>query len=335
MEPGLGLRALLVEDDPEHRALICRGLRNDGFEVVPSADARAAVRELNERDFDAVVCDLQMPGMDGLQLLRYVRIFSQEVAFLMLTGHDSVPTAVRSMHDGADEYLVKPVLAHELAQKVVVAVQRRKEQWRTSLRNARAELAPRIGFLRGVQALVNSLETKDPYTRDHSQKVAHTAMIMAVKLPDMTRRRLREIRFGALLHDIGKIGVPLTVLHKEGPLEESEWEIVRLHPEYGVRILEPLARDYPEVVRIVRHEHERWDGRGYPDGLVGKEIPLGARLVMIADTYDAICSTRPYRKALSKSDALDVIRQGAGSQFDPELIPIFESSLAELPEPRD
>jgi HD-GYP domain-containing protein (c-di-GMP phosphodiesterase class II) len=123
-------------------------------------------------------------------------------------------------------------------------------------------------------------------------------------------------------------------LHKNGPLNADEWDVVKEHPNYGARILEPLERHYPVVVDIVRSEHERWDGRGYPKGLAGKDIPLGSRIIMIADTYDAVCSTRPYRKAMDKDQALKIIREGAGSQFDPELVPVFEKVLADLPLPR-
>ena len=333
--PGSGLSILVVEDDPDHLRYARTALSHDGFAVTAVGDARHAVRHLHLSDFDAVIADLRMPGMDGAELLRYTRLYRAETAFVMLTGHNDVSTAVESIRRGADEYLVKPVPPKVLSQSLLAAIERRTALHSSQLREKEADFASEASFLRGVQALVVSLETKDQYTRDHSKKVAGIALTMARRIPEITRRQLREIRLGALLHDIGKIGVPLTILHKQGPLTDEEWAVVRQHPEFGSRILEPVARFAPEVQRIVRHEHERWDGRGYPDQLAGEDIPLGSRLIMVADTYDAICSTRPYRKALSKNAAMKVIADGAGTQFDPSLVPVFAEVLDDLPEPRE
>jgi len=325
---------LLVEDDPEQAALIERGLESSGFRVSPVRDARSALHCLALEEFTAIVSDLSLPGMSGDELLRHIRQINPKVPFLMLTGSQDVKTAVQSMHDGADEYLLKPVTPHTLAAKLLAAMEARARQISQEQSSRSAHMGRLITFLKSVKAMVNALETKDQYTRDHSKKVAQSAVMMAREVPGMTLRGIREIRIGALLHDIGKIGIPLTILHKDGPLTDEEWAEVKRHPEYGVRILEPLSREYPEVLAIVRHEHERWDGRGYPDGISGTDIPLGSRLIMIADTYDAICSTRPYRKALPKEAALEIIREGAGGQFDPSLVPVFERVLPELPMPR-
>lgn len=332
---GLGKTVLLVEDDEEQKVFVEAALASEGYQVTAVNDARVAVQRLNHSIFDAVVSDLRLPEMTGADLLRYVRLYRADLPFIMLTGYNDVPTAVRSMQEGADEYLLKPVTADALHERIQVAIEQRA-LFADQVRQAqKAKYADLIGFLRGAHALVNSLETKDPYTQEHSKKVAHIATTMASRIPGMDRFKLREIRLGALLHDIGKIGVPLTILHKNGPLTDEEWEVVKLHPIWGERIVQPIARSLPEVARIVRSEHERWDGRGYPDGLKAEAIPVGARLVMIADTYDAICSTRPYRKALSKQQALECIRDGAGSQFDPGMIPVFKEVLPLLPEPRD
>ena len=325
---------LLVEDDLEQAELVERGLERSGFRVASVRDAREALHRMALEDFVAIVSDLSLPGMNGDELLRHIRQMEPSMPFLMLTGSQDVQTAVQSMHDGADEYLLKPVTPQTLSAKLLAAIERRARQIAEEKSTLDANMGKLITFLRSVKAMVNALETKDQYTRDHSKKVAQCAVMMARHVPGMTRRGIREIRIGALLHDIGKIGVPLTILHKNGPLDDEEWAEVKRHPEYGARILEPLSREYPEVLAIVRHEHERWDGRGYPDGIGGTDIPLGARLIMIADTYDAVCSTRPYRKAMSKEAALEIIQEGSGGQFDPSLVPVFEKVLPELPLPR-
>ena len=325
---------LLVEDDLEQAELVERGLERSGFRVASVRDAREALHRMALEDFVAIVSDLSLPGMNGDELLRHIRQMEPSMPFLMLTGSQDVQTAVQSMHDGADEYLLKPVTPQTLSTKLLAAIERRARQIAEEKSTLDANMGKLITFLRSVKAMVNALETKDQYTRDHSKKVAQCAVMMARHVPGMTRRGIREIRIGALLHDIGKIGVPLTILHKNGPLDDEEWAEVKRHPEYGARVLEPLSREYPEVLAIVRHEHERWDGRGYPDGIAGTDIPLGARLIMIADTYDAVCSTRPYRKAMSKEAALEIIQEGSGGQFDPSLVPVFEKVLPELPLPR-
>lgn len=332
--PGSGFTVLIVEDDPDQLEITRQTLVQQGFAATGCADARTAVRELHDGDHDVVLCDFRLPDLSGRDLLNYVRMFSQRTAFVMLTGVDHVPTAVQSMREGADEYLVKPMPPDALAGHLLGAIEHRRVVAGHLRTHRQAERAPFVGFFRTVQSLVNSLETMDRYTHGHSVKVAGISLMMgrAMGLP---RTRLREIKHGALLHDIGKIGIPVQILHKQGPLSAAEWATVKMHPLNGHRILAPLAASFPEVQRIVRHEHERWDGNGYPDGLAGTAIPLGARLVMVADTYDAICSTRPYRQALSKDDAREVVRAGAGSQFDPDLVPVFERVLPELPAPRE
>lgn len=322
---------LVVEDDPDQSALLERGLSQRGYRVTAVHDARSALHRLTLEQFDAVVSDLGLPGMRGDELLRLIRNVDQQLPFIMLTGENDVTTAVKSVHDGADEYLMKPASVASVIQHIQSAMDRRAQSNQKERRLRDASLAELKAFLTGIQALVNSLETKDQYTRDHSKKVAHIALMMAKHIPGMNNDRLREIRIGAWLHDIGKIGIPLTILHKNGPLNTEEWEEVKKHTIYGARILEPLSKHYPEVQRIVRHEHERWDGKGYPDGISGEDIPLGSRLIMIADTYDAICSTRPYRAAMTREDALNVIQEGSGTQFDPSLVPVFEKTYHEFP----
>lgn len=324
---------LVVEDDRDQRRLLEAGLGQQGFRVTAVRDCRSALHRLTLEKFDVVVSDLNLPGMRGDELLRLIRNVDKTLPFIMLTGENDVDVAVRAVRDGADEYLMKPASVGKVVQHILSAIDRRRRSTDKDRKLRDADMAQLKAFMSGVQALVNSLETKDEYTRNHSKKVAQIALMMAQRLPGMDKRQLREIRVGALLHDIGKIGIPLTILHKEGKLDEDEWEAVKKHTLYGARILEPLAKDYPMVQSIVRHEHERWDGGGYPDGLAGTDIPLGSRLIMIADTYDAICSTRPYRKAQSREFALKVIQEGAGTQFDPGLVPVFEQTYHEFPCP--
>jgi len=325
-------RILVVEDDPDETSLLLYGLAREGFQVAAVENATAALERLKLERNEVILSDLNLPGMRGDEFLRTVRRKYPHVAFVMLTGEKDVPTAVQAMQDGADEYLLKPCSISAVADKVVAALRKRE---RGVIEQNRARLTEHAQFMvkfSAIRVLVNSLETKDMYTRDHSKKVALCTMIMAREM-GMDRPRMRELRVGALLHDIGKIGVPLTVLHKEGALNADEWEIIKKHTTDGAHIVSPLVKYVPEVQRIVRHEHERWDGKGYPDGIGGLDIPLGSRMIMIADTYDAICSNRSYRKAQSPETALRVIREGVGTQFDPNLVPVFERTYHLFPKP--
>ena len=327
------LRILIVEDDPDQTNLLLYGLTREGFQVAAAENARAALERLKIERCDVIVSDLNLTGgMRGDEFLRHARQQYPNVAFVMLTGEKDVPTAVQAMQDGADEYLLKPSTIAAVADSVVAA-QRKSNRRQDQQRRARlAEHGEFMGHFTTIRTLVNTLETKDVYTRDHSKKVALCTMIMARSM-GMDRPRMRELRIGALLHDIGKIGVPLTILHKEGSLNADEWEVIKKHTTDGAHIVAPLAKFMPEVQRIVRHEHERWDGKGYPDGIAGLDIPLGSRLIMLADTYDAVCSNRSYRKAQTPEAVLDIVRKGAGSQFDPQLVPIFEATYRLFPKP--
>ncbi|MDP6942409.1 MAG: response regulator [Planctomycetota bacterium] len=328
-QSGYGFNILVVEDDEEQLLLNAALLQNAGFETTAVTNAKDAVEMLTRDEFQGIVCDLGLPGMSGAELLRFVRLQHKNLAFLMLTGHDEVNTAVQTMQDGADEYLLKPISPMELSTKLLSAIATRRDQSEV----AKREREPLMNIFRGVNSLVAGLEEKDTYTKNHSKKVATASTRMAQELPGITRQEILEIRYGALLHDVGKIAVPLTILHKTSKLTDEEWEVIKHHPIAGGRIVKPLCRDFPEVHRIVRYEHERWDGNGYTEGLAEEKIPLGSRLVMIADAFDAICSRRSYSEPQSKDEALRIIKDGAGSQFDPGLVPIFEKVLDDLPHP--
>jgi putative nucleotidyltransferase with HDIG domain len=327
------LRILIVEDDLDMAIHLRHNLNREGFQGTVTENARAGLERLKIERIDVIVSDLNLAGgMRGDEFLRHVRQSHPHVAFVMLTGEKDVPTAVQAMQDGAEEYLLKPSSIDTIADAVVSA-HRKSERRREQLKRSRlAEHGAFMGQFTTIRTLVNTLETKDIYTRDHSKKVALCTMIMA-RAMGMDRPRMRELRIGALLHDIGKIGVPLTILHKEGSLSQDEWEVIKKHTTDGAHIVAPLAKYLPEVQRIVRHEHERWDGKGYPDGIGELDIPLGSRLIMLADTYDAVCSNRSYRKAQAPEVVLEIVREGAGSQFDPSLVPVFESTYHLFPKP--
>lgn len=185
-------------------------------------------------------------------------------------------------------------------------------------------------YLSSIRALSGALDARDPYTNEHSETV--TSLVEAVgRALGITERELSALRYAALFHDIGKIGIPDRILNKPGPLTGAEWTVMERHPAIGEQILAPLEFMRP-ALPVVRHEHERWDGRGYPDGLAGEQIPLGARIVLVCDAYHAMTSSRPYRDPLPHWEAVARLRRGAGTQFDPAVVDTF---LAELAHPRE
>ncbi len=281
------------------------------------------------------ITDIFMPGIDGVTFLRRVRVLYPDMAVIMLTGVSEVATAVECLQLGALDYISKPVMLDEVRARVTNALEKRSlvlqnRMYQQTLESRVKELDQRNrqSLLNGVEMLVFALEAKDAYTSGHSLRVKEFAVKTAVQL-GFTDDALAEVDLGSRLHDIGKIGIRETVLHKPGPLTPDEFEHVKLHAMLGERILQPFLAAQPRVLRIVRSHHERMDGTGFPDGLVGDEIPLEARIVAVADAYDAMTTNRAYRPSRTAVAAIEELRHAAGSQFD---LPVVEAFVRAHPE---
>ncbi|HEX9166514.1 MAG TPA: HD domain-containing phosphohydrolase, partial [Gemmatimonadales bacterium] len=256
---------------------------------------------------------------------------------VMITGVAEVKSAVECMQLGALDYLAKPLQVEEVRARVHHALDRQRltlenrylqESYQERLETQLRELSRRNKemFLGQVQMAARMLEKKDEYTRGHSDRVAEYGVRTAIQL-GFTGAILEEIRLGGILHDIGKIGVRDAVLNKPGPLSPKEFEEIRLHVLAGEEILEPLRRDHPVVLDIVRSHHEHLDGTGFPDGLAGDEIPLLARVVSVADAFDAMTTSRAYRECRSATEALEELETWAGRQFDPLVVAAFRRAF--------
>ena len=327
--------ALIVDDEPQLRRVLSRLMVSDGFEVDEATNGREALMALERRSATLVLSDLYMPELDGMELLREVRTRHPDTAVIMITAVTDVSTAVHCLSLGAMDYITKPFHLEEVRARVRQALERRRllmenRGYQESLEERVAEQAHRLEqlFLASIQSLADALEVKDKYTHGHSVRVAKYCVAIAQRLA-LTSEAVEDIELGGRVHDIGKIGVREEVLNKNDRLTEDEYAHVMTHPMVGWRILQPLLRDKPRALNIVRFHHERYDGRGVPDGLSGDNIPLEARIAAVADTFDAMTSARPYRPGLKVEIALAEIKRCSGTQFDPEVADAFLDLVAE------
>ena len=312
MPQGLDRELVLIaEDDLANQVLLARLLERAGYRSFAVGDGREALRAAMEEKADLILLDIGLPEMNGLDVCRRLRADPRTVALpiILVTGQTSSRDVVAGLDAGADDFVRKPYDEAELMARV-----------RSVLRLARVT-AEVVGARGVIAALANAVEAKDATTELHCQRLAGFAHQLGMRA-GLEPQELKGLVFGALLHDIGKIGVSDAILNKTGPLSAVEWHAMREHPIIGERITEPLASS-SDFSPIIRSHHERWDGQGYPDHLRGEEIPFGARVVGIVDAYDAMIHDRPYRGARTVGAALEEIRRLAGLQFDPELARMF------------
>lgn len=335
-------RVLVVDDELSIRELLAEGLESFGYEARTAASAAEALDAVGDARVDLILSDIEMPGGSGMDLLRRVKSLDGDVDMVMVTGVVDLTTAIRSIRDGASDYVTKPFNLEEVRIVVERTLEKRRlirenrayqqhleekvEERTREVRNQKTEIESLYRDLQGsyertLQALVTALDFRDNETQGHSTRVVEYAVLIAetigVREPEMS-----WIRQGAILHDVGKIGVPDAILKKPGKLDPIEWEEMKRHPEMGFRMLEHIHFLEPALDIVFCHQ-ERWDGSGYPRGLKGEEIPLGARIFAVVDTFDAMTSDRPYRPALSIEAARDEVRRFSGIQFDPRVAEVF------------
>jgi putative nucleotidyltransferase with HDIG domain len=335
-------RILVVDDEQAIRDVLSEGLTESGYECDIACDGTEALVKLQGNGFNLVVSDIDMPEMDGVQLLQEIKKTHPDTEVIMVTGVVDVDTAINSIRLGANDYLTKPFNLAEVRITVERALEKRRlilenreyqrnlekrvQERTAALSSKNREVEDLFGRLNDsyqvtLEALATALDTRDSETMGHSLRVAaytaHIAARLGITDPEMT-----DIYRGSLLHDFGKIGVPDAILRKPGKLTPEEWVEMRKHPEIGYRILHGI--NFLENSRqIVLSHQERFDGTGYPRGLKGEQIPLGARIFCVADTLDAMTSDRPYRKALTYEIARAEIEKYSGVQFDPKVVAVF------------
>ncbi|MBN2289131.1 MAG: response regulator [Candidatus Glassbacteria bacterium] len=308
-------RVLVVDDEDDIRSGLVFFLRKEGYESLEARNGREAMEVITLEKPDLVLLDLMMPEVNGLELCQQLKN-NEETRLLpvvMITAVHSQEEKIKAIDAGADDFLNKPINIAELRARV-------KSLLRMKHLNDLLDRSDNV-----IASLANAIEAKDKYTEGHNERVSRyaVALVRAAGLPE---RDQEIVRMAGILHDIGKIGVPDSVLNKQGPLDDNEFHSILAHPREGENILKPL-RSLSGIRDVVLYHHERWDGKGYPLGLKGKEIPVYARIVAIADSYDAMTSTRAYRKALSREEAVGELQDKAGVMWDPDLVAIFVSLM--------
>jgi diguanylate cyclase (GGDEF)-like protein/putative nucleotidyltransferase with HDIG domain len=339
-------RILVVDDEDAVREVYCEGLEREGYECVSAASGLEAVELVTSAPYayDLLLADIKMAGMDGLELIKRCREINDTILSVAISGRATVEMAVESLRHGAYDFVEKPVRLDHLMATVRRALEYRTavienkryqdhlsemvEQKSARLNESLEEVRRSYEFT--LESLIGLLDAREKDFGQHSKRVRNLSVFLARRM-GLDEDQVETIGRGALLHDIGKIGVPDSILLKTGELTGEEWETMKQHTETGYRIL--AASPYLSgVAEIVRAHHERFDGKGYPLGLSKHDICLGARIFAAVDAYDAMRSDRVYQPALSAAAALAEIEDGSGTQFDPEVVEVFTSCHSQLEE---
>jgi response regulator RpfG family c-di-GMP phosphodiesterase len=313
-------KVLVVDDEPQVCALIHDGLAGSGLDSKTLSDPVDALEQARSGRFRVIITDVSMPTVNGLDILSQARRALPSCRVILITGVSNTRFLADALRLGAYDYFQKPFEMDKLIDSVDRALKDDGASQGLTMRAARAiqqEDLHDMASLETISALVHAVEAKDPYTRRHSEQVTFYAASLA-EYARLSPPMVESIRVASLLHDVGKIGVPDSILTKPGALSDEEFAEIQKHPAIGQKIVEKVSMLVCET-QLIRHHHERWDGRGYPDGLAGEEIPIGARIINLADSIDAMLMLRTYKKPYSIEEMMEELRRCAGSQFDPKL----------------
>ena len=339
----------IIDDEEPIRKVLNTHLTKEGYRVIQSHGGREVFEQLKSKPYELLICDIMMPEVDGIEILDYVKKNSDITPVVMLTGLTDINVAVDVMKKGAFDYVMKPVKKMDLLETVKRAIVHRdllvrnrqlelenreyqlfleqKVHERTkelSVKSGELEMAYsqlKTMNIQFVNVLAETIEAKDRHTRGHCNRMRYLCVELG-KLAGLTEEQQEFLEYASVLHDIGKIGVNEAILNKEGPLTEVESSHIKGHPEIGEKILQGIPF-MERVAEIIVAHHENYDGSGYPRGLKGVEIPVCARIISVADLYDAMSSDRPYRKGLSQEVIFEEMRRVAGRQLDPDIVRVF------------
>jgi response regulator RpfG family c-di-GMP phosphodiesterase len=362
MEAKVNAPNILVVDDEIGPRESLRMILKPIYNVNAVESGYAAIQMIQETEMDVVTLDLKMPGLSGIDTLKEIRMIDPDVMAIIITGYGTLKTAIEAIRYGVFDYIPKPFNVPEILSIIDKSVQRRKLNLKVKevlgshlndslLKEPVYESASPIpkeikkiadckwdeinlpdhqSALEFAKVLAYTLEEKDPYTSGHSERVCYYSDFISKRLSFPPRER-SELQIASYLHDIGKVGISNRFINKKGTLTPTDWAIIKQHTKKSIELLIPLNLS-SNILSYIQHHHERYDGTGYPDGLAGEQIPLGARIIAISDSYDSMTSDRPYRKPLNNGDVKSELLKNAGTQFDPKLVSLFLDMLKEMEE---
>ena len=327
-------RLLIVDDEAEVRGVL-HDLLSFSYECGEAASAEDALAQLRAGEYQLVISDITMSGMSGLEMIPHVKVISPDTVIVMISGMQTIESAINALRLGAFDYLMKPfdlrqaeaAVERALQHHELIVAKRRYENLLEELVSQRtAELDDALGSLENayrstLKALTAALETRDAETHGHSERVVTFSLRLGREY-GLSGAEMKALEFGSLLHDIGKIGVPDAILRKPAKLTDEEWVRMREHPVHGQQILRGI-KFLEGAARVVAQHHEKWDGSGYPLGLKGEEIDICARIFSVADAFDAITSDRVYRQGRSYEAAAQELDEWINRQFDPRVVEAF------------
>lgn len=320
-------RVLVVDDEKDCRHTLADMLAAKGFEPDMAEDGLTALKRIQSKPsaYGLVYTDMRMPQIGGIELVEQVSDLDPSIVSVLMSGHATPSATTAAFRAGACDFLAKPYTIAELDMSLARAMARRKLIDYMALQH-QEEL--RKMFVSSIQAHARSIEAKDAYTAGHCDRVDRYAELLARRHGGFDEKWIFNLKVASILHDIGKIGVRSAILCKPAALDHHECQEIQTHPIIGGRIVRTLYGFNLEPA--VRHHHERFDGKGYPWGLEGDAIPLESRMILIADTFDAMTSDRPYRRSMPTERALDELKRFAGTQFDPDLVKVMVEAGAEM-----
>jgi putative two-component system response regulator len=310
---------MVVEDNRDLREALREILSFSDYAVITASNGVEALERIRVVTPDLILSDIGMPQMDGFSFLQSVRAHPQWMAipFVFLTARGEKEDVLHGVDLGVEDYLIKPLTQEELLTAVSARLGRSQQIRMATLRQA---------YETSLTVLANAIDVREVYIQGHVERVIQYAMILAAEL-DLQGRLLDQLRLGAILHDIGKIIIQEGTLFKPEQLTEKEWIEIKRHAPAGGEMIRDIEYLAP-IIPIIRHHHERWDGQGYPDGLAGEQIPLAARIIAVADSFDTMTVRKPYRDAFSFEGALEEIVRNAGVRYDPEVVSAFQRATS-------
>ena len=318
---------LIVDDEAAIRRLLCQKLSREGYQCEEADAAEQVLNTLATSPIALVILDIKMPGKSGIELLPEIKSGYPDTAVIMATAVTDINVAIQCLKQGADDYLCKPFNLEEVSLAVQRALEKRRlkleiREYQQFLEEKVEEQTGEVRkiFLGAIEALVSALEAKDKYTGGHSRRVTEIALALGNEL-GLSAQDMEDLRWGSLLHDIGKIAIDQLIQNKPDRLTPEEYEHIMIHAHVGADIVRPVVNG--KITEMIEHHHDHYNGSGLHQVIAGNDIPLGARILAVADAFDAMISDRPYRSAMSITEAIDEIKRCAGTQFAPDVVAAF------------